>query len=430
MSGAKLMSQNTIIAGAAALGIAVFIMAGRVQAAPQGTPQPSPPPMVCVKDQCVTSAGSSPPPATGGGTIKWNPGHYMASYGIITGGGSTSFVANEMNDLNNQDSVLGYRMLITWGAIEPSKGQYDFSAIDAALTRLKTAYNKPKRLVVMLVWYSPRSFSHGDGSVIPKYIQDDSSYGASPVSGTYGWWGKNASGASTGMYAPAVYYPPVMDRLIATVQALGHHLDADPNVEALFIQENSAIVQAAAGFGVNDPHYSDGVWLAQQQRLLTAATAAFPHTSVIMGNAYFASGVTAVALEQWMADNRIAAGTADTLGQSGISTYGYAGVNDGLQAYLGVNTRNGGTVDLRPKMAAMFDVESGDMSTNYFHKYGGPFTPLDILHSLNQTFQATHAFWTRMVSGNIPDEARWSNLVQMLQSNPLTNTTYPANYPK
>ncbi len=142
--------------------------------------------------------------------------------------------------------IVGYRMLITWGAMEPTEGNYDFSAIDATLKRLKTAYNKPKHLVIMLWQYGQHALNPGGGAgTIPLYIQHDPKYGASPVSGSYGWWGQSANGVSTGMYAPALYYPPVMDRFIALVQALGQHLDADPNMEAVFFQENSTIVQAA-----------------------------------------------------------------------------------------------------------------------------------------------------------------------------------------
>jgi hypothetical protein len=419
------MSRVDIIAAGAAF-CAIGLFTSGVARAQTATPQPNPPAQVCVNAQCVTQATT--PPSTGSHQIKWNPGHYMASYGIVTGGGSSSFVANEMNDLNNRDAILGYRMLITWGAIEPTKGNYDFSVIDAALQRLKTAYNKPKRLVVMLVWYSPRAWSGVDGSVVPAYIQTDPTYGASPVAGSFGWWGKSANGVSTGMYAPAVYYAPVMDRYIAAVQALGHHLDSDPNVEAFYVQENSAIVQAAASFGVNDPHYSDDAWSTQQKRLLTAATAAFPHTSVIIANTWFASGAAAVDLEQWMAANRIAASTADTWGQSAITTYGTNGLSAGVQAYLGVETKDGGTTDLRPKMTAMFDVESGDMTTTYFAKYGGPFAPQDIVNALNQTFKASHAFWTRMV-GTTPAPAQWVNVAAVCAANPLLRTEYPANYP-
>jgi hypothetical protein len=422
------MPMSRSHASAALLCMTVLLAMGSAQAGNSTAPQPDPPPQICVNGQCATTSAASTADSTGH-KIKWNPGHYMASYGIVKGdGGSSAFMKAEMDDLNNQDAMLGYRILITWSALEPTQGHYDFSVIDATLARLKTAYNKPKRLVIMLIWYGQHAYSAGDDSIFPLYIQQDPKYGASPVAGSYGWWGKNSGGASTGMYAVALYNSAVMDRFIALVQALGNHLDADPYMEALFFQENSAVTQAAASYGSNDPHYSDAVWLAQSERLLTAATTAFPHTSVIMANSYFANGATAVALEQWMADNRIAAGTADSFGQSAITAYHYKGLSDGVQAYLGVQTTNGGTVDLRPKMTGMFDVESGDITTTYFAKYGGPFAPLDILNALNQTYKASHAFWTRMV-GNTPASAQWSTVAAMCAANPLLRTAYPANYP-
>jgi hypothetical protein len=103
-------------------------------------------------------------------------------------------------------------------------------------------------------------------------------------------------------------------------------------------------------------------------------------------------------------------------------------LSDGVKAYLGANPDNGGAVDLRPKMTAMFDVESGDVTTQYFQKYGGPFAPLDILTALNQTYKASHAFWTRMV-GNTPSAAQWSNVAAMCAAHPLERVAYPANYP-
>ncbi len=66
----------------------------------------------------------------------------MASNTVVFAGTSTDFMQWEMGGLNNQDAILGYRMIITWGALEPTQGNYDFSAIDAALTRLKTAYKE------------------------------------------------------------------------------------------------------------------------------------------------------------------------------------------------------------------------------------------------------------------------------------------------
>jgi hypothetical protein len=389
--------------------------------------QPNPPSQICVNSQCATSNVPPVNPPQSGHVIKWNPGHYMASYSVIHPGDSISKVQPELDDLNNQDAIIGYRMFITWGALEPTPGNYDFSAVDAILARLKTAYNKPKRLVIELWLYGQGALKNGSGSIIPPYIQQSSIYGASPVAGSSGWWGQNSNGASTGLYAPALYYQPVMDRLIATVQALGKHLDGDPNVEALFVQEDSTIAQAAASLGSVDPHYSDNAWLTQLQRLLTASTAAFPHTSVVMANSYFVQPAAATTLEQWMATNRIAAGSADTLGESAITTYGTSIIGYGLQTYIGV-AQYGGT-DLRPNMTAMMDVQGPDLYTTYFRAMGGPYTPQDIINALNQTYHASHAFWTHLTGSQVPDSAQWSNIAAACAANPLTRTAYPANYP-
>ena len=261
--------------------------------------------------------------------------------------------------------------------------------------------------------------------MFPLYIQQNSKYGASPVSGSYGWWGQSANGVSTGMYAPALYYQPVMDRFIALVQALGQHLDNDPYVEAVFFQENSTIVQAA-NYAPKDPHYSDGALLTQTERLLSAATTAFPHTSVIMGNSWFYGPNATVALQQWMLTNRIATGSADSFGQSAIDAKGTKILSWSLQSYIG-NPEYGG-VDMRPKMAAMMDVESGDINDS-FQNQGGPWAAPDIIQAMNKTYQATHVFWTRLTGSGTRPEALWPTVAAACAAHPLTRTAYPANYP-
>jgi hypothetical protein len=337
-------------------------------------------------------------------------------------------VQSELSDLNGSDAIVGYRMYITWAALEPTMGNYDFSLIDGVLARLKTGYSKPKQLVVYLLLYGQNSIGSNDSRIVPLYIQQNATYGASPVAGSYGWWGKSSNGVSSGMYAPALYYPPVMDRLIALVQALGNHLDGDPNVEAISFQEDATIAQAAS-FAPSDPNYSDAAWSAQLQRVLQAATAAFPHTNVILDNSYFNRPSFTVALTQWMLANRIALGAADTWGQSGLTTYGTSHQNDGLQTYMGVS-QYGGLTDLRSKTSAMMAIESPDLLGPYFAKYGGPWTPVDLINALNQTYHASHAFWTDLGNASdAPAAAKWSNIAAACAANPLIHTEYPASYP-
>ncbi len=391
-----------------------------------GQTRPNPPPQICVNGQCASTPVTTPPSGTSSGKIKWNPGHYMASYTVLFGGRSPSFIQAETDDLNNQDAIVGYRMLVTWAALEPTEGNYDFSAIDATLQRLKTAYNKPKHLVIMLWTYGQHPYSsNGDTRVIPSYIQQDPKYGASPVSGSYGWWGQRASVSSNGTYAPALYYPPVNDRLIALVQAMGQHLDNDPNVEALFFQENSTIV-AAANTAPKDPHYNDNAYLAQTQRLLSAATAAFPHTSVIMGNSWLYEQPATVALQQWMLTHRIATGSADSFGQSSIDAKGTRILSWSLRSYIG--DPGFGGVDMRPTMTAMMDVESGDINDS-FQGDGGPWTAPDIIQAMNKTYHASHVFWTRLTGSGTRPEALWPTVAAACAATPILRTGYPANYP-
>jgi hypothetical protein len=423
--------RDRIIAFAALLGGTLCFTAASAQ-----TTKPNPPPQICVNNQC--SSTQNPPAAPSSShKIKWNPGHYMASYAKLQGTSTPSLAAliPEMDDLNNQDSIVGYRIWISWGAMEQTQGTYDFSLLDAALTRLKTAYNKPKHLIIGLWMYGQQGLSNNqDWRVLPLYIQQDPKYGASPVAGSYGWWGQSSNGKSSGQWAPAFYNPNVMDRFIALVQALGNHFDSDPNVEGLYIQEDSVVAESGGNSSPADPNYSDQAWLTQVERLLTASTAAFPHTSVIEANTWFVRPAATVALQEWMLSNRIAPSAQDAWGQSAINTYGTSHLADGIQVMLGTDAA-GGIGDLRPKTRAMMDVESDELASPRLNSYGGPWTPLDILNALNQTYWASHAFWTRFPPGStyngvpVPTAAIWSNMAATLSKNPLIHTDYPSNYP-
>ena len=445
--------RERIMALTALLGGTLCFTAASAQSPAQApTVKPNPPPQICVNNQCSNTLNPpsppvgpaptptpTPPPSGGGGShqIKWNPGHYMASYAKILGSSTPSLGSEitEMDDLNNQDAIVGYRIWISWGALERSQGNYDFSLLDQALTRLKTAYNKPKHLIIGLWMYGQSGLgNNNDWRVLPLYIQQNPKYGNSPTPGMYGWWGPSSNGKSNGQWAPSFYNPNVMDRFIALVQALGNHFDSDPYVEGIYFQETSAIAETAGNASPADPNYSDQAWLTQVERLLSATTAAFPHTSVIEANTWFVRPDSTVALAQWMLNHRIAPSAQDTWGQSAINTFGTSHLADGIQAMLGTDAA-GGSGDMRSKTRAMMDVESDELASPRVIPYGGPWTPLDILNALNQTYWASHAFWTRFPVGStynstpVPAAAIWPAMAATLTKNPLVHTDYPPNYP-
>src|SRR5262249_12901627 len=134
-------------------------------------------------------------------------------------GSTLSSQQRELDDLNGWDQIQGYRLFVTWGAIEKTEGNYDFTVLDQILDRLKTHYDKPKRLVLVILpgTFSSTLKSDHDGSAIPLYLQQDSKYGPSPVAGSYGWWGINSGGKSTGSYVAALFRPAVLARFNALV---------------------------------------------------------------------------------------------------------------------------------------------------------------------------------------------------------------------
>lgn len=387
--------------------------------------RPQPPPQLCIGTSC---ADSSVVPVKAG-PIKWNPGHYMASNSVIFAGQSISRIQGEMDQLSGWENIQGYRVFTTWGALEPQENHYDFSTTDAIMARLKTKYGKPRHMVLVVL---PGTFANSLGSnntsTLPGYLQSSSEMGASPVSGSYGWWGKNSGGKSTGTYVAALYRPKVMDRFIALLQAIGAHYDSEPYFEGLMIQEDSWYLTAWSGA----PDYSEASFVAQLKRMLLAAVEALPHTNVIMENTWLTTAGPTIELEQWMIANRIAPGTADAFGQSHFQgASGLGGLAWGLQSYAGVSSSGNRPSDQRAIARAMVDIEAPDICGGRTIS-GGPYSPMDIVNALNTTYQASHAFWTHLFGSesNCGPSTKWSSLAQTLSSNPLTHTDYPSSYPR
>jgi hypothetical protein len=143
-----------------------------------------------------------------------------------------------------------------------------------------------------------------------------------------------------------------------------------------------------------------------------------------------------------MVDNRVAPGTADTVGDTAFNKLPWTrgrpdAVNWGIAAYMGMkdssSSYSGG--DLRTRSRGMLDIEGDDIAGPYYGQYGGPFTPADVCLALNTRYKASHAFWVRFMGTEkirgvpIPESAKWPNLAAALQKCPLTNTSYPPNYP-
>ncbi len=469
--------MRRLVAVAVTLGLS-FVCAGEGVTA---TKRPSPPSQICIGSNCATTP-------TPGGKIKWNPGHYGASSGLAYFDSPLSKYTYEMDTMLKDDWVVGYRLFITWAALDAgpitftasvggqTKGTlaapvnagtywayfgdgeyrsvtltdtttatwsnpiaagnvtsghlYNTALLDQMLDRLKTHYNKPKQLVIAVV---PMGFSNGgrkstDNSRVPKYITSDPAYGPSPDGSTYGWWGP-PTGQTTGHYTGATYRPAVAVQYAALGRALGAKYDSDPNFEAIMDQETGCAAQAAFGFPPADPSYSDDAYVAQMKMYLTAWVQAFPHTSVVSENSYLRTPSATQQFEAWIIDNRIAPGAADITGQSYYDANPASHLSNwGLSAYAGQVAKGSAFSgsDQRGVARPMVDIEGPDIGTGTGLLISA--SPLDIATALNKTVKASHAFWVFTPGGKKPVPT-WSDITAVLKANPLTNIGYPGNYP-
>ncbi len=211
--------------------------------------------------------------ASGSHSIKWNPGHYLATNAILGPGGSftaqpsgtwNQFLA-EVNQLNNQDNVVGYSAYVYWSALEPAQDKYDFSQISALLSYLKTHFNKPKHLVLVVM--PGRNNSTDARAAIPSYIANSPMYGPSPVSGSYGWWGGKGNGVTA---VAALHRPAVMERWIKLHEKLGEAFNGDPNFEAIMFAEDSWVIGASTTNGA--PDWNGATNLTNWENLVAATT--------------------------------------------------------------------------------------------------------------------------------------------------------------
>jgi len=374
---------------------------------------------------CSVQGGS------GSHAIKWNPGHYLATDAVLKPG--QSFIAqpsgtwnqflNEVNQLNNQDNVVGYSAYVTWSALEPAQDKYDFSQIAALLNYLKTHFNKPKHLVLVVM--PGKNLTTSAAGVVPNYILNNPMYGPSPVAGSYGWWGGKGNGVTA---VAALHRPAVMDRWIKLHQKLGAAFNSDPSFEAIMFAETSWVVGASRNNGA--PDWNGATSLVNWENLVADTRAAFPNTNVIVENTWLDTPVRTQQLTRFMLEHHVAPGTIDTFGQTWVDAHGGMLNSWGLNEYAGqaINAQYPALgPDMRSRMHSMVFMEGPNLGV---YTSGNGFTPADLCVALNKSYAASHAFWTYLGNNNTTRPwANWSNVVATINKCPLVNSGYPLIYP-
>lgn len=269
--------------------------------------------------------------------VKWFPGHYM------------TLAANQPREgwkaIACQRKFAGGQRIYTWRQLEPAKGTYDLSAIEADLAYL---HQQDQRLILE-VW--DNSF---DGKMVPV---PDYLLGAAYKGGIAHPAG-HRSVTRTKRWVPAV-----MDRYLALVQALGNRFDKDPDF-AGFIHTETAMESKGSGF----EDYDGAEFDAQMRRLVADSRKAFPGTPVILFGNY----------------------------------YSYKGP-EGLEALARFALGNGvgwGGPDLRPGKETWGDKiirsNAGQMALGLsaqYESYNGKWTVPQLLNSATKDLKLNFVFW-------------------------------------
>jgi hypothetical protein len=401
---------------------AATIITAFLSSAVMAASKPNAPPSLCVqvggRQSCTPGNGSL------NGSIKWHPGHYMASNSIHRVGTAVTDIQFELDAVGAAPKVMGWRGIYTWAALEPTKGQYDFSTVDAELAILKTQYKATKRLG-MVIW--PVSFGAMGSTanrIVPQYILSDPQYGPGTNGINYGY---ATTGGSTSTWAAALWRPAVMDRFIALIRALGAHLNSDPNFEVLMLPETSSLV----GTGASD--YSEAALVTQLERLISAAVAAFPNTNVVIQDNFMQTLVDTGSVLTYAQAHRAGLSGPDIWGASAVAKFGSnpnvfpAGYTWGQICLLGLGGTNNCNADLRGQLPVIHDIQEPEMDGTEFQGIGSPFTLADLFDNANGNLHASHLFWTYL--GNTPGApGTWPAVVAFSNSNPITHTECPANY--
>lgn len=185
---------------------------------------------------------------------KFNPGHYMSVY---TNGPNGT---NVFEDILDHPNIEGVQKSYRWDLLEPRKGVYDFSQIEADLFWLQL---RGKRLVIQVLdsWTQP---------VVPLYLRTPE-YG--------GGYYTSAASVTNGCCTVAKRWnPAVVGRIRALLYQLGARFDKEPFVEAINMEET------ATGLTVSE--YAATGYTPEKQRdahkaIMSAGKAAFPNTLFI-----------------------------------------------------------------------------------------------------------------------------------------------------
>jgi hypothetical protein len=173
-----------------------------------------------------------------------------------------------------------------WNTLEPSRGTYNFAAIQGDLDYLNA---RNKKLIISV---RPNAFGSGQDHV-PSYI-------SGPAFGGGVFYAN--LGGSAWAWEPVLWNPAVRDRYILLLQALATQFDSHPALEAVQVIDESAVqyLNPALPENAGVDAYTLSSFTGSLNSIATAARSAFAQTQTLLGFNYPA-GVSPNPLAIWAA---------------------------------------------------------------------------------------------------------------------------------
>lgn len=340
------------------------------------------------------TVSGAPSAGGGGGEKKWHPGHYMQ---LLR---NSDFSYNQSNRFAAYDGIAsetdieGVSWMARWSQLEGDiQGDYTagIALLQAEIDHLKNL-TVPKRLVLRIA-----DVAYGDtcpSNEHPAYVHSN------------GWTNQAGNGCQWKRWNTGA-----MDAYIAMIEAYAAAFDDEPYFEAIHLTKETANNWGGSG---KPSDYSDGAFDTQLRRLVSAASAAFAKTNVVLPVNWYNNSL-AQSLYDHMVTEDAGHGNPDSCSTCNM---------DGDQYYTGTK----GTTDYRGTIPAIMSVEVSSLGYNRV----GDFTAQEVFNFIDGTINATHMLWDRNdIIGNA--NQRWDGLNGILDTiqnpaNAISTTTCPTGY--
>lgn len=158
-------------------------------------------------------------------SVKWNPGHYQ----MIEGQNEGAMIQSFINNYKNVPAMRGIQRGYSWAEMEPTKGNYNFSSIDADIAKLKP-YGKKVAVVVrykyedsLPAYIMNQPKMTVNGVVVPPYFEQ-----GKPGDGEY----------NKGQHAN-LGHPGTQENFKKLLTQLAIKYDSNPNLASISFIETS-----------------------------------------------------------------------------------------------------------------------------------------------------------------------------------------------